>query len=113
MLFLGEGAANTSGNNRFDNLSIHGTDILSSITESGIEQLSIYPNPASTEVYIDDLTEGSIVRIYNMNGKLMLSETANDQKARINISSLIKGVYVLNVQESKTGKLRIAKLIVQ
>ena len=113
VLFLGESAANTSGNNRFDNFSVHGTETLSSNREFGVELISIYPNPASTTVFIDDLMEGSIVRIYNINGKLMLSEMSNDQTASIDISSLNTGVYILNIQDNTTGKSRIAKLIVQ
>lgn len=113
VLFPGESAANTSGNNRFDNFSVHGTETSSSSREFGVELISIYPNPASTKVFINDLMEGSIVRIYNISGKFMLYEMIKDQTASIDISSLNKGVYILNIQENKTGRIRTAKLTVQ
>jgi hypothetical protein len=78
--------------------------ILSSLTEKHPEGLKIYPNPASTEIYID-LTGGNLqiehLRIVSMNGQVLHQSRKADL---INISTLSEGVYILQI-ELASGEL--------
>jgi hypothetical protein len=72
--------------------------IISSLTEEDPEGIKIYPNPASTEIYID-LT-GSInqienLRIVSMNGQVLHQSRKDDF---INIATLHEGMYILQIE---------------
>jgi len=81
--------------------------ILSSLTEEVPDGIKIYPNPASTEIYID--LAGSHhqiekLRIISMYGQV-LNQTQNAYS--INISTLSAGVYILQIE--LTGGEKISK----
>lgn len=57
--------------------------------------VSLYPNPATTEIYID--TQQPVqVRIYDMLGKMILSKQVNSKKS-IDLSSLENGIYIASM----------------
>lgn len=65
--------------------------------------ISIYPNPAKDEffIYLKDFTIGSLhLQIYDMSGKLVLSENRSSQDSRIPVSTkdFENGVYVIKLQ---------------
>ncbi|MCX8523726.1 T9SS-dependent M36 family metallopeptidase [Chryseobacterium formosus] len=65
--------------------------------------ISIYPNPAKDEffIYLKDFTIGSLhLQIYDMSGKLVLSENRSSQDSRIPVSTkdFENGVYVVKLQ---------------
>ncbi|MFY1045564.1 T9SS-dependent M36 family metallopeptidase [Chryseobacterium sp. GP-SGM7] len=65
--------------------------------------LSIYPNPAKDEffIYLKDFTIGSLhLQIYDMSGKLVLSENRSSQDSRIPVSTknIESGVYIVKLQ---------------
>jgi len=65
--------------------------------------IKIYPNPAKDEffIYLKDNTIGKLfVKMYDMSGKLVLSEDRFSPDARIPVSTkdLENGVYVVSVQ---------------
>lgn len=57
--------------------------------------IRVYPNPTSNFIYIDGLLEESEVRLFNVEGKLILSTKENT----INISYLSSGMYLLFVNK--------------
>ncbi|GAB5526083.1 MAG: hypothetical protein Roseis2KO_39550 [Roseivirga sp.] len=63
----------------------------------------IYPNPASTELYIKGLTEGEEVQIVDLGGRVILTTT---YKEHLDISQLKSGVYVVR---TKSGNHRFIK----
>ncbi|MFD2517081.1 T9SS type A sorting domain-containing protein [Salinimicrobium flavum] len=83
----------------------------STVKEVPIEDLSIYPNPASGQkVYITTRSnKPKIVEIYNVLGKNILS--ANLTGTELNISSLEPGIYIMKIQEGKSTATR--KLVVR
>ena len=60
--------------------------------------LSAYPNPVADKLYIENITSGSTVSIYNQVGQLVL-EVLNAQQG-IDVSSLPAGLYVVKNQSS-------------
>ncbi|MCD0456531.1 T9SS-dependent M36 family metallopeptidase [Chryseobacterium sp. LC2016-27] len=65
--------------------------------------IAIYPNPAKDEffIYLKDFTIGDLhLQIYDMSGKLIVSENRSSQDSRIPVSTkdLENGVYVVKLQ---------------
>lgn len=82
----------------FDGCESTAQFILSGLTEEEPEEIRIYPNPASTEIYID-LT-GSNNQIENLRIVSIQGQVLNQSRKadRINISALSEGVYILQIE---------------
>jgi hypothetical protein len=66
---------------------------LSNHFKNPVNEQLIYPNPAANHIFLNiDLLNFEHVRIYDLNGKLRLSQKSSRE---IDVSSLCKGVYVL------------------
>jgi len=66
-------------------------------------QIAIYPNPAKDEffIYLKDYTIGKVhVQVYDMSGKLVLSENRSSPDSRIPVSTkdFENGIYVVKLQ---------------
>jgi PKD repeat protein len=70
------------------------------------DNLSVYPNPASEWLFVESSTtsSGSSIMIYDLKGKLVLSEEMNSQHKKLNISSFDKGIYFLQVDDNMKVK---------
>src|SRR6185312_10821204 len=63
--------------------------------------VSIYPNPSHGEFIIEtNSTEKQTVQMYDVNGKLVLTQTISG-KTNIDVSSLAEGVYKLSLINSE------------
>ncbi len=72
---------------------------------------SIYPNPAKGSVNVSsNLEETTRLGIYDITGKLVLSNTISFGDNRLNISSLSSGVYLMRV--SSNAKTVTKKLVI-
>ncbi|MFV0565688.1 MAG: T9SS type A sorting domain-containing protein [Flavobacteriaceae bacterium] len=54
--------------------------------------MTLHPNPASGILHIENLKEGSTVKIYNTLGQLVLT---GDKGLTIDVSNLDSGLYLL------------------
>ncbi|MDQ3017613.1 MAG: T9SS type A sorting domain-containing protein, partial [Bacteroidota bacterium] len=82
---------------------------INSMSEEGIERIKIYPNPASTEIYIDlsgSNTQIERLRIVSMHGQVLHQSRKADL---INISNLNNGVYILQIELA--GGVQISKRV--
>lgn len=79
--------------------------------EASIEELSIYPNPASGDkIYISTkLNRSKKVEVFNVLGKPILS--ANVSGNELNISALDPGIYFLKIKEGNQSSTR--KLVIR
>lgn len=57
------------------------------------DEISVYPNPASSQIYLQGVSEGEIIEIYNMTGRLVGMFTYNGDA--IDIASYSAGLYVI------------------
>ena len=101
ILLTGENTENTSGNNRFDNISIRGTALQpTGLAEPRLQaRLSVWPNPAIEYLEFSvDNTGGvnGIVSIFNAGGRLVKQVSVSDYTSRILIDDLVPGIYILN-----------------
>lgn len=78
--------------------------------EDGFQSLIMYPNPASSELMIEGLTEKIIVELTDLHGKqIMNTETIS---GRISLPTLPDGMYVIRLAmdgKTQTRKLRIQR----
>lgn len=87
--------------------------ILSSLSEEVPDGIKIYPNPASTELYID-LTGSNHqiehLRIVSINGQVQIQSRKADF---INISTLSEGVYILQIELAGGAQINKRVLILR
>ena len=102
---------NVTGGSSFGNLLVEpflkGSGSSTSITNSTINKLNIYPNPTSGVLNIEGLY--SLVEIFDIFGKLVLSSEYTNS---IDVSSLANGIYNLNIVNEtgvKNMKITISK----
>jgi hypothetical protein len=81
----------------FDGCESTNQFVLSSLNEEVPDEIKIYPNPSSTEIYID-LTKSNNqiehLRIISVNGQVLIQSGKADL---INVSALSEGVYILQI----------------
>ena len=76
------------------------------------EKVTVYPNPAQERVYIKDWkgAGAAVVTLYDLSGRKLLVQEYSDTKNYIDISSLAKGTYILQIRDAgKQQQLRLVK----
>src|SRR5690606_42031359 len=58
------------------------------------------PTTTNSLLYLENLPKHSSVKLYNLNGRLLLQEAFKEQKASLDLSELSKGVYLLELQNN-------------
>ncbi len=108
----------TSGNNRFDNVTLDGVAIGNShvavptVAAPQAHTPVAYPNPAHTELYINTFTttEKTVV-IYNIAGQAVYQTVANAQTLNVPIAALKTGMYYVLVHDNATGENTTTKFV--
>lgn len=88
-------------------LAIVDTNVLgipSQLTPSASRQLRLSPNPAQQQVTIQDLPLGTEVKVFNMQGMLMV--THRHDGTPLDISQLPQGVYIVSTPTSQTKLIK-------
>lgn len=70
---------------------------------SDSQSIALYPNPASSEVFISGIEGKQTLEVYSISGILVMKSSVENGSA-INISNLRQGVYIVKV-DGKTVKL--------
>ncbi len=65
-----------------------------------LQVLTFYPNPATDLLTISDTSEISVIEIYDISGKNVLSQDLNVKKTDLNISKLKTGMYILKTNSN-------------
>lgn len=60
----------------------------------------IYPNPTNDQLHINGIVGEALCSIFSINGKQMLSQTLNETKQNIDVSSLPAGVYFVTIKQN-------------
>lgn len=90
-----------------DRITYNYNETTASITEFGSIVFSVYPNPVSSFVKVDDSTFSiRNMTIFNLIGQKLLSTTEN----KLNIENLDNGVYLLKV-ETASGKYATKRIL--
>ncbi len=81
-----------------------------SVSDIGINQLKIYPNPAVNNLQIEGISEVFSYEIYDMLGRKYMAEN-NKNNNTIRISYLKPGLYILKIRStSETGSFKFQKI---
>ena len=82
-------------------VSVHYVD---AVEEHEAGQVSIYPNPVDDMLHIDGVTTGTSITLYDMTGRLVLSDRAYGGAMTFDMSALKRGVYLCRIQ-NRTYKI--------
>ena len=80
----------------------------SAISSSILGQILVYPNPAKDFLTIET-PELLVMKMYNIQGALVLSQTITEPKARLDINHLASGQYTL-LMEAGSKRKKISKI---
>lgn len=92
---------------------VYGKDATLAVDDSvrSAFDIQVYPNPTSDILNIKlDKAQKSTFKIFDLAGKLVKESSSLDQTTEINISSLPKGIYIININ---TGKESVNKKIIK
>ena len=85
------------------NKPVWGTCSSLGINDQNLTNVSIYPNPVIDKLFIQGLSSLSKVSIYNVLGKLVLSQTISKE---IDVKQLSKGIYILKIIDEQKETTR-------
>ena len=74
------------------------------VEEHEADQVSIYPNPVDDMLHIEGVTTGTSITLYDMTGRLVLSDRAYGGAMTFDMSALKRGVYLCRIQ-NRTYKI--------
>ncbi len=69
----------------------------------GDKAITMYPNPAVNNVWLNNLIPGSTITVYNLLGEALMREQVGSSSTHLNVNHLDKGVYMVQI---KNGQLR-------
>ena len=72
---------------------------------NGPDRINVFPNPATDNIYISNLSETSVVKVYDIGGKLVLENKVSNNEY-LNISSLSKGIYQIKFEGKEWSGVR-------
>ena len=97
---LAQEGTTTVGGICFDNLTSYDDEEVVSGTITRVSaSVNIFPNPASTQLYITGLDNIETVQVFDMNGRLL--KTVGNPYASVNVADLLGGFYVLKIYAGK------------
>ncbi len=77
-----------------------------SLDENKMEQISIFPNPFSTQLNINNLPGKSFVALYDINGKIVFENELEKTNNSINIDHINAGVYQLLIKHNDNSIIK-------
>ncbi len=68
-------------------------------------EINIYPNPANDNIIIENSTfaKNQTISVYNIQGNMLLQQAIWQTKTEIDISTLAKGIYFVNLKTKEEG----------
>lgn len=75
------------------------------VNEQPAGEFSVYPNPSRNTIYVKGASSNSSLEMYDLKGKLVLSELGN----QMDIAHLNEGLYQLRINRTITRKIVIVK----
>lgn len=66
-------------------------------TEDNLLSISVFPNPTQEMLYVDGINAGETIRIFSLDGQMLLASTAGNVTISLSVESLSNGVYLLQI----------------
>lgn len=87
-----------------------GEDLVTSIRETSLFKIDVFPNPAKELVNIDVPQNLSVsFNLFDLNGQLVFAGKENN---KIYLENLPEGIYLLEITERQTGQKVLKKVVV-
>ncbi len=80
-----------------------------SVSDTGLNTISIFPNPANSNLTIDSRIELKSISVLDINGRRLNNVQPSTSQYRLNINYLSNGIYFLEIQTE--GSKKIMKFI--
>lgn len=74
-------------------------------TENLTNEISVFPNPTNSNIQILNAPTNATVRISNLQGQLVQTQTFNTSNPVINIETLPNGIYLITINNLKPIKI--------
>jgi hypothetical protein len=82
-----------------------------------VKSIRFYPNPASTTInfeFKDQVEKGTVLQVFNFLGRQVLTIPVSGSRVSVNVTDLIKGVYIFQVRTSngrilETNKFQVSR----
>ena len=90
----------TSGNNRYDNVTVMGDPATGGVKGNSSAQwnCSLYPNPVTDQLILSTPSEGmKEISIFDLTGRVVLKSKSSDKNISIGISGLSSGIYTIHI----------------
>ena len=71
------------------------------ISNSGVDAIRIFPNPAHDVLVIDGLATSSEVRLYSPEGRLVLQQRTNDVRHTMDVEQLASAIYTVELRTAE------------
>ena len=97
---------NTDGRNSFlkiDDLSLQ--DATTEVAEITKPSVTTWPNPAREQLFVRTDEAESVVRLYELSGRPVLTQTLSEGINQIDLRSLPAGLYILSVSDQNNNSL--------
>lgn len=67
----------------------------------------IYPNPVNDILHIDGIEKGTMLKLYDVAGKLVLSKTCTETNMQLNLAAVASGTYILHLSTGSGNSMRV------
>ena len=105
----------TSGNNRFDNITVEGDTIINKpngITLHTAAGLQSFPNPVVGRLTVQGMEDGlKTITVFSVSGQRMLEESCSTSETALNIASLPSGMYWVKITNTATGATQSLRFV--
>ncbi len=91
----------TSGDQRAS--STYAITVITSVYNPSMDQLKVYPNPASDILYIENIPADTYVRVSDITGRQQVLTQAGSISSGLDLSGMKDGLYFLSIE--KDGKI--------
>jgi hypothetical protein len=80
-----------------------------------VNSIRLYPNPVENILYVDlgNLSGKAAIKVYDINGRVIIDQTANPGINRLNTNKLSSGLYIVKVIENNGSLIYNQKIVRQ
>jgi len=76
----------------------YGTNV---VNEMGNNSISLFPNPATNELFVKNNEINSVITIFDINGKLLITRKITSENEVIDINNLQSGIYTIKIADNR------------
>lgn len=106
----------SAGTSRIDNVFVYGVPIGVGISDNKdqISKIRIYPNPATDFFRVDNSNKENInIEVFTLLGAKVISQTSNNINIDVDVRTLAKGIYYVQIINNDSQSKTTAKLVVK